>query len=370
MPVLCRYAPALVPEEGLRVAFVGLGFAAGWLHVPAVRALEGAVITGGADPDAQRRDEWAAKIGGPTYASHEALFDATSPTLVVVASPPSSHAEVCIAALERGANVICEKPFVETLEQADAVLAAAAANQRYVAVNQEFRYMPIFSALSKEIGAPRTGRPVFVHCTQFMDLAPWDEPVPWRASMTNRSLFEGGVHIVDLVCATLGRVPERVFAMRSSGIDRVGDADAIHLVTMDFGGGLLAQITIDRLCRAGTRYLDVRVDCEHASLRASYGGRALLRVGVERGSRPGVRVDFGPGGLAWAERGLARRRLAANARDATAKATTALYADAVAAMRAHREPPTSGHVARDVLRVIDAAYRSSETGLPVDLTET
>lgn len=351
----------------MRVGFIGLGFATTWLHLPAVRAVSGAVLVGGVDRDPGRCRAWADLEAGPLYETVEALFERGRPDLVVIATPPSSHAQLCIASLEAGAHVVCEKPFVETLDQADEVLAVARRTGRWVAVNHEFRYMPIFSILDSVVGRGDVGRPVFLHCTQFMDLAPWEEKVAWRAAMPDRALFEGGVHLVDLFHSVVGRLPRSVFAMTSSGLDPTQRADAIDLVTLDYGGGLLGQLTIDRLCRSGTRYADLRVDCEHASVRSSYGGRAMVRIGVKRAERPGLRVDFGLEGMAWIERGLKRHVVARNGRQATVKATTALYAATVAAWHEDREPPTDAATARETLRIIEAAYTSARTGRRIDV---
>ena len=142
------------------------------------------------------------------------------------------------------------------------VLAAAADAGRYVAVNHQYREKPIFRAVKEQIGAPDVGRLVFCQLWQLMDLPPWDEKTPWRAAMPNRTLFEGGVHLVDLLLHLYGTLPEAVYARHSSGLDPAHDADAIHLVTLEFPDARLAQITIDRLCRAATRYLELRADCE------------------------------------------------------------------------------------------------------------
>lgn len=344
------------------VGFLGLGYATSVLHLPAVQALSGVVPVGGADAHPDRRTEWAALRAGPSFAGLDALLEATLPDVVVVATPPADHAASCIRALEAGAHVMCEKPFVEAVTDADRVLAAARAAGRSVAVNHEFRYMPVFSSVAGRVGDAGVGRAVFLSCVQFMDLAPWDEPVAWRAAMSHRSLLEGGVHLLDVLHLVMGRRPTAVSAQTSAGLDRRRTADAIHLVTLDYGDGVLAQVTIDRLCKAGTRYLDLRVDCEEVSLRASFGGRALLQIGTKRGERPGVRVDFGLQGLAWEERGLRRRVLGRNPRHAARRATTALWADAVGAWQRGAEPPVSGAYARDLVAVVDAAYRSAETG--------
>lgn len=351
----------------MRFGFLGLGFATRELHLPAVRSLSGAVPVGGVDPDPTSSASWNGLEGGPVYASMAELVDRGKPDVVVVATPPATHAELAVAALEAGCHVMCEKPFTTTVAEADAVLRVAAIQGRSVCVNHEFRYMPIFAAIPRSVGSPDVGRAVFLHCTQFMDLAPWAEKVPWRAAMPDRTLFEGGVHLVDLLHMIVGRLPRRVHAMTSAGLDPARSADAIHLVNLDYGGGVLGQITIDRLCPAGTRYVDLRIDCERASIRASHGGRAQLRVGVKRAEKPGVRLDYGLEGLAWLERGFSRRTLARNPRQATRKATLALYEDTVAALERGTEPPTTAAVAAQTLRIIEAAYRSAREGEQVTI---
>lgn len=351
----------------MKFGFAGLGFAAQSLHLPAVRALADGESVGGVDLSPERRAEWNGLSAGRSYSSLDELFERGRPDVLVVATPPDSHAETCLRAFEAGVDVICEKPFVETLEQADAVIEAANGAGRWIAVNHEFRYMPIFSTLSPLISRPDIGAPILLHCTQFMDLAPWEEKVPWRAAMPDRSLFEGGVHLVDLLHVLAGRLPVAVTASTSSGLDPSRVADAVDLLTLDYGGGMLGQITINRLTRTGTRYVDLRVDCEHASLVASYGGRASIRVGIERASRPGIRVDFGLEGMAWIERGLRRKVVARNRRSAAALATTALYSDTVARVQRGERPPVSAEDARDTLRIISAAYQSARTGTRVEI---
>jgi predicted dehydrogenase len=351
----------------VRVGIVGLGWAARAFHVPAMKQLPSVQLVGGADSDPKQRASWGRQTGLDAFASFEELVEEGRPEAIVVATPPHSHADLCVAALEAGLHVLCEKPFVADVMQANRVLASAAAAGKQVAVNHEFREMPIYRALREQIGAADIGRLVFCQIWQLMDLAPWDEPVAWRAAMPNRTLFEGGVHLVDLLMLLFGEKPVAVYARHSSGFERERRSDAIHLVTFEFSDGRLAQLTIDRLCKAGTRYVEVRADCENASLRASHGGRALVQVGKKRAEKTGLRIDFGQGGLAWLERGLTRKSLARSRRDSAMHATGELARQVSAAFEAGREPPSSGREARDVLEVIEAAYRSAETGQRIEL---
>ena len=174
----------------MRAAVVGLGWAAGEFHLPALRAVDGVEIVGGADPSEERRalvdeddrvagvrvDRRAAALGAASAGGrrHSAV----------------SHAALSIAALEGGAHVICEKPFVSTVEEADRVLATAMPRDFDVAVNHQYRAKPVFRAVKEQIGKPSVGRLVFCQVSQLMDLPPWDEPCrgepPCRTARSSR----------------------------------------------------------------------------------------------------------------------------------------------------------------------------------------
>jgi predicted dehydrogenase len=352
----------------MRVGYIGLGWATHAFHLPGVKGMKSVEIVGGCDPSSEQHERWTKATGTPAFSTLDELLERAKPEAVVVATPPDSHAELCCQALAGGVHVFCEKPFVSTTAEADEVLAAAAAAGKQVAVNHQYREFPIFAAVKERIDSEDAGRLVFCQMWQLMNLPPWDEPVEWRKAMPNRTLFEGGVHLVDLLVHLYEEWPKGVYAQRSSGLETEHVADAIQLVTLDFPSGRLAQITIDRLCPGGTRYLEVRADCERASLRASHGGRALIKLGKKRAERTGLHVEFGAGGLAWMERGLKHTTLARDPRDVGSEATRRLFEKVVAAFQADREPPSSAREARATLAVIEAAYRSGDTGERVALS--
>ena len=234
-------------------------------------------------------------------------------------------------------------------------------------MNHQFREKPIFTAVRDAIRDETYGRMAFCQLWQLMNLAPWNEPTEWRAGMSNRTLLEGGVHLVDLMVVLFGELPVAVHASHSAGFHPDPTADAVQLVTLEFSGGRLGQITIDRLCQGGTRYFEVRADCERASLRASLGGRALVQLGMKRAERPGAKLDFGLGGLAWAEQGTRRKVLARSPKEQDARATAVLFRQIAAAFRAGAEPPSSGREARDTIAIIEAAYDAAEHGMRIEL---
>ena len=352
----------------LKFAAIGLGNAVGMFHLPAIRRIPSATLVGGFDVSPDRRTSWEKSTGTAAYASVAELLEKARPDVVIVATPPDVHVEPCLLALDAGCHVFCEKPLAQTVAEADRIIAAARSARRLVAVNHVFRGNPIFRAVRDEVASARHGRLAFCQVWQLMDLPPWAEPTAWRAGMANRALFEGGIHLVDLLIWIFGAPATAVSARFSAGFHAQPDADAIQLVTLEFAGGRLGQITVDRLCRAATRYLEVRADCEEASLRASFGGRAYARVGIKRAEPLGGMLEFGYSGLAWAEKGRVRRTLARNPREPGIVGATRLLQGFVHAIERGETPPSSAEEARHVLAVIEGAYESGRTGRRIELS--
>lgn len=351
----------------MRVALVGLGNAGHTLHLPALSRMSDVEVVGACDLDDQRRQRAKETWKVPVFDGYEAMLDDTDPELVIIGTPPDSHFDYCLKALSAGAHVICEKPFVSSLAEATAVIEAADAADRRVALNHEFREMPIFRAVRDQVGQPGVGRLSLVQVWQLMDLPPWAEP-GWRGQMLQRTLFEAGVHLVDFVMALFGEKPLAVSATTSTCGVRESRSDAVALATLEFSEGRVAQVTQNRLCKGETQYFEVRADCAEASVRASFGGRARLTAGLFRSTRPHVRFEYGIAGMAWVERGAKREKIARNPKDPGALATRYVFEKTIEAFRQGTEPPASARVARDVLEVIAACYLSADEGrrIPLD----
>ncbi|MBI1722479.1 MAG: Gfo/Idh/MocA family oxidoreductase [Gemmatimonadetes bacterium] len=350
----------------MKIALVGLGNAGYTLHLPALAGIPSATVVGACDLDAARRQRAQDQFKVPVFDDFEAMLERARPDVVVVGTPPDSHLDYCKKSLAKAAHVICEKPFVSSVDEADEVIAAAKAAGRHVALNHEFREMPIYRALRDQVGRPEVGDLVFAQVWQLMDLPPWKEP-GWRGQMLQRTLYEAGVHLVDFLMALFGEKPVTVSATTSTCGVREGETDAVALATLEFSRGRLAQVIQDRLCVGETQYFEVRAEGTKASLRASFGGRARLSAGLYRSTKPHVRFEYGTSGIAWREAGARRTFLARNPRDPGMIATRYVFEKTLAAFRDGSKPPATAQDGRDVLEVIAACYKSAATGQRVRL---
>ena len=350
------------PAGPVRFALLGLGAAARDIHGPACRELPGVELVAGADPSPQARGQAARWGAGLTcYESAAALFDAERPDWVIVAAEPSAHGELCRLAFARGANVFCEKPLTTSLAEADALIAAARDAGRVLAVNHEFPQMPIFRAAAEAIDGEELGRLLFLQATQHVE-EETSEPAGWRAR--GQTLREFGTHVIDLAVRFYGAFPSRVFcSMPRAGDAAASGSDLIDVLTLEFADGRAASIVLDRVCRGVHRYLELRLDGERGSLRASIGGRAGVSLGLApRSRRPALRLDWAAGGQAWLERGDTRRVLARNPGAIFAHATARNLEGTLDAVATGEPLPCSAPFARGIAAVVEAAYQSARQG--------
>lgn len=354
----------------VRVALFGLGGVAERIHLPALGSIAGVDLVAACDPSEERRNGLRHRLGtAEVYADARHLLERESPDLVIVGSPPDSHAELCRLALEAGAHVLCEKPFVSTLSEADAVLETARRTGRGVRVNNQYRYMPIYRETKRRIGLGDFGAPYFLQVWQQMFHPPQFES-NWRASLRESTLYEFGTHALDLVCFFFGALPEAVSAVVPQTPHGI-DSDVLVQLTLRFPGERLATLALNRVSRAPRRYLEMRLDCVEASLRISLGG--VARVSIDWASeraRPTLRASLVRGGESRVERNGRSRVLVRQRSPAFASATADLLRDLLAELREGRVSLEAAEQAREVLRVVFFGYESARTGDTIRITPT
>lgn len=350
----------------IRVAIVGLGGAAARIHLPALASLTDVTLVGAAEPSEDvrsRMGRWRIPVITPDLAS---LLDRTHPDLVIVATPPDLHAAHVREALESGAHVLCEKPFVSRLEEADALIELATRRGRLLAVNNQYRYMRIYSEVERQIASGALGELYQAQVWQQM-FHPPEKETNWRSRLDRYTLFEFGTHALDLLAFFFGDLPAAVTA-RTPKVPHGYASDVLAVVLIDFPGGRLATMNLHRVSRAPFRYLEMRLDTREASLRLSLGGVARAGVDLSDG-RPRLRASLVRGGEARLERAGRSRVIARSRRPEFDSATARHLQEIVGRIRSEDVAPRSAIHAREILRTVFAAYEAAETGKTIRLAD-
>ncbi|WP_030667967.1 Gfo/Idh/MocA family protein [Streptomyces sp. NRRL B-1347] len=230
-------------------AFMGAAHSQGWRTVgrvfdlpvearlAAVCGRDGTAVRAAAD-----RLGWAA-----AETDWRALIARDDVDLVDVCTPGDSHAEIAVAALEAGKHVLCEKPLANTVEEAEAMVAAAErarARGQVAMVGFNYRRVPALALAREMVAAGRLGALRHVRLTYLQDwLVDPGFPLTWRLRKDRAgsgALGDLGAHIVDLAQYLTGEAVAGVSALTETFVrerplvaDVAGAADA--------SGGLTAK---------------------------------------------------------------------------------------------------------------------------------
>jgi predicted dehydrogenase len=156
-----------------------------------------------------------------------ALIERDDVDLIDICSPGDMHAPIAIAALQAGKHVLCEKPLANTLAEAEAMAAAAAAaypSGARAMVGFNYRRVPAITLARKLVETDRLGTLRHVRAAYLQDwLTDRDAPMTWRMQAERAgsgALGDLGAHIVDLARYLTGQEISGVSAAAATFTDK------------------------------------------------------------------------------------------------------------------------------------------------------
>ncbi|MFC7239209.1 Gfo/Idh/MocA family protein [Saliphagus sp. GCM10025317] len=356
---------------GIGVGIVGLG-GMGQLHASNMRQ-EGANIVAGVDLIAEQRERFGAEFGAETYDSHDAMLEDERVEVVVVTTPNKFHEPIAVAALEAGRHVLVEKPLGHTLESAERLAEAAERADGICMVGFHNRHAASAAMFDAYKAQGRFGRLTHVEAN-YIRRRGVPGPGSW---FTNPDLAGGGalldigVHAIDLALYMLD-FPD---VLEVSGTARSTFGTQKEYADPDgFGNNWDAQseaYEVDDSVSAFIRCADGRTITLEAGWATNRDPSQEFHV---RGSNAGARFEIGDSDLELLEAGTAGcdhyadTQLTGDASVTGHYEQDRVFLETVAA----GEEATVNTVdeALAVQRVIDAIYRSSETGRAIRLEDT
>ncbi|WP_207789996.1 Gfo/Idh/MocA family protein [Sphingosinicella humi] len=187
----------------MAIAQVGCGY---WGRNLARNFAELGVLVGVVDGDPAVAERISAATAAPVRSLEEVLAD---PMIdgISLATPAVSHSSLALRAIAAGKHVFIEKPLALTPDDAERVVAAAAATDRVLMVGHLLRYHPIFLALQKLVESGALGRLRYIYSNR-LSLGKFrtEEDVLWSFAP----------HDLSMVLALADAMPDRVSAQGAS----------------------------------------------------------------------------------------------------------------------------------------------------------
>jgi predicted dehydrogenase len=215
-------------------ACVGYGFIGSKGHLPAYAAFpEGQAplrIVAVADVCPARRAQALADLPGVrVYETHAELLEREAGRIdfVDITTPPSAHAEIAHAALDRGLHVLCEKPLTTTTAEARALLDHARRARRVIFPCHNYKHAPVIKAVRRVLDSGAIGPVSLVTLHTFRNTHAKGVS-EWRPDWRRERRFSGGgiamdhgSHTFYLAFDWLGAYPTAISARMST----LGDFD-------------------------------------------------------------------------------------------------------------------------------------------------
>lgn len=240
-------------------------------HARVLHDLPGAELAGIHDADPERARQIAAEFSTRAFADVAHLAEQVDAACVAV--PTKLHARISSELLDRGVDVLVEKPIAASLREADELITAAQKAARILQVGHLERFNPAVAAVQKIVS-----RPLFFEVHRLGVFSP--------RSLDVDVVFDVMIHDLDVLLALLDSPPREIQAV---GIPVLTDKVDIAHARIEFENGAVANITASRVSTERVRKLRFFQAREYVSVDYTRQDVTRIRV-VGEGSQPAI--DF------------------------------------------------------------------------------
>lgn len=192
----------------IKVALIGIG-GMGGCHFNCYKDIENAEVIAVCDVRADMAKEKVHNENIHIYSSYDELLENENPDYVDICTPSYMHREMSIKALEKGINVLCEKPMSLSTADTEAILSAVKKSGKIFMTAHVVRFMKAYMYLKNVIDSKELGDLLRLDMKRISSIPDWS----WEDWM--RDLDKSGgtpidlsIHDIDFVQYVLGEPNE------------------------------------------------------------------------------------------------------------------------------------------------------------------
>lgn len=287
------------------------------------------------------------------YSDYREMAEKEQPELVSIALPSLLHAEAALFVIEKGINVIIEKPIAMSIEEADRIIEAADRTGVTVSACHQNRFNKAVQEMRAALEAGRFGRlshgAITVRWGRDKD---YYAQADWRGKWASDggTLMNQCIHGIDLLRWMCGDEIVKVYGITKRQLHGYIEAEDIGTAVVEFANGALA--TIEGTVNVADNDLE-----EHLSL---FGENGFVKLG---GTCANTIEN-------WYFRDAPQETkdgFHEITRNVYGNGHSSLFRDVADAIAEHRAPYVDARAGKRALETVLAVYESSFTGQPVAL---
>lgn len=271
-------------NEKVRIGIIGTGFARK-VQIPAFQMVEDAEIVSVASGHLENAEDTAREFGIEHYTNdwRETLEQAID--LVCITTPPNTHREMTLAALDRDLHVLCEKPMAMNVTEAREMTEKAAGKKVLALIDHELRFQNGRIQAKKMLHDDAIGKIVHVKYN-FRNGSRGTPDVPWNwwsdENQGGGALGAIGSHIIDSFRWFTGAEFSSVFCQLQTHVKerREKQSGEMRGVTTDDEALLINRFSGNDLVQDATGIVSVSM-VEHSEYQNQiefFGTEGALRV--------------------------------------------------------------------------------------------
>jgi len=250
-------------DEKIPVAVVGAGNM-GSNHIRVYDELPEAELVEVVENDPERAAEVQEKYDVDVVNSVNVLEKCEAATIAI---PNRLHREVSIGCIERGIDILVEKPLSETVDEANEIVEAARENDVLLQVGHIERFNPAVETLREILEEQE------IIALEAHRLGPFNEQLSGESVV-----FDLMVHDIDIINSIVNSEPHRINAVGSQAKSDKLD----HIFSQfEFRNGVIASATASHVTHGKVRTLDVTTSDAYISLDYQKQNINVQRRGVE-----------------------------------------------------------------------------------------
>lgn len=337
----------------LGVGVIGLG-AISQIHFEAIEKCERLELTG---IYARKQDEArseAEKRGGKAFETPDELMGNPNVDIVVLLTPPGIHKELINKAIHYNKHILLEKPIGTNIEDIEEYIQAASEKGLSFSVVSQHRFDSASLLVKDRIERGCIGEIVGANCSinWYRDK---DYYQGWR---TKKELSGGGalaiqgIHTIDLMLWYLGEV-DSVKGYVTNRLHKDIDVEDTAMAVVKFANGSLGSISASTGSYPG---YPARLDLLGTHGSITIEGDKLVYYQSVLDENPPIVHDRSA-------------KTTDSPSDVSVEPFVIQYEDVIESIEQSKIPLVSGEEAFKAYKLVDAIYKSSETGLEINLKE-